>query len=210
MKAKPAVVASGRFARSTVDKSDSFQGDLTRTAVKHSTAGVVLVALALAVQSVNAHADTPPKLNMVPTCDAAASYAGLADRDKTSCMTDENDALTALKKNWSQYSSPDKTDCVTIAASDLSEIGGKCDKEELIAMKTNTLFVEKETENGKKIFAVTVPIHDPSGDVIGTVGIDFARNSDAEQAKITERAKQLGTELEAKLKSKAKMFESLK
>ena len=112
MKAKPAVVASGRFARSTVDKSDSFQGDLTRTAVKHSTAGVVLVALALAVQSVIAHADTPPKLNMVPTCDAAASYAGLADRDKTSCMTDENDALAALKKNWSQYSSPDKTDCV--------------------------------------------------------------------------------------------------
>jgi len=97
MKAKPAVVASGRFARSTVDKSDSFQGDLTRTAVKHSTAGVVLVALALAVQSVNAHADTPPKLNMVPTCDAAASYAGLADRDKTSCMTDENDALAALR-----------------------------------------------------------------------------------------------------------------
>ena len=112
MKAKPAVVASGRFARSAVDKSDSFQGDLTRTAVKHSTAGVVLVALALAVQSVNAHADTPPKLNMVPTCDAAASYAGLADRDKTSCMTDENDALAALKKNWPQYSSPDKTDCV--------------------------------------------------------------------------------------------------
>ena len=105
---------------------------------------------------------------------------------------------------------PNKTDCVTIAASDPSEIGEKCDKEELTAMKTNTPFVEKETENGKKIFAVTVPIHDASGNVIGTVGIDFARNSDAEQAKITERAKQIGTELEVKLKSKAKMFESVK
>jgi hypothetical protein len=105
---------------------------------------------------------------------------------------------------------PNKTDCVTIAASDPSEIGEKCDKEELTAMKTNTPFVEKETENGKKIFAVTVPIHDPSGNVIGAAGIDFARESDAEQAKITERAKQIGTELEVKLKSKAKMFESVK
>src|ERR1700686_3125945 len=105
---------------------------------------------------------------------------------------------------------PNKTDCVTIAGNDPSEIGEKCDKEELTAMKTNTPYVEKETENGKKIFAVTVPIHDASGNVIGTVGIDFARNSDAEQAKITERAKQIGTELEAKLKSKAKMFEFVK
>ena len=53
-------------------------------------------------------------------------------------------------------------------------------------------------------------IEHASGNVIGTVGIDFARNSDAEQAKITERAKQIGTELEAKLKSKAKMFEFVK
>src|ERR1700676_2378524 len=68
---------------------------------------------------------------------------------------------------------PNKTDCVTIAASDPGEIGEKCDKEEVIAMKTNTPFVEKETENGKKIFAVTVPIHDPSGNVIGAAGIDF-------------------------------------
>jgi iron complex outermembrane receptor protein len=104
---------------------------------------------------------------------------------------------------------PNKTDCLTIAASDPGEIGEKCGKEELTAMKTNTPFVEKEAENGKKIFAVTVPIHDSSGNVIGTAGIDFARVSDAEQAKITERAKQIGTELEAKLKSKAKMFESV-
>jgi hypothetical protein len=105
---------------------------------------------------------------------------------------------------------PNKTDCVTIAASDPGETGEKCDNEDMTAMKTNTPSVEKETEDGKKIFSVTVPIHDLSGNVIGTAGIDFPRNSDAEQEKVTERAKQIGVELEAKFKSKEKMFESAK
>jgi hypothetical protein len=105
---------------------------------------------------------------------------------------------------------PNKNDCVTIASNDLKEIGEKCDKEDLTAMKTNLPFVEKETENGKKVFAVTLPIHDGSGQIIGTAGMDFRRDSDSEQAKVTERAKQIGAELEAKLKSKAKMFESVK
>src|ERR1700732_2264519 len=105
---------------------------------------------------------------------------------------------------------PNKTNCVTIAASDLKEIGGKCDKEDSTAVETNAPFVEKETEDGKEIFAVTLPIHDPSGNIIGTAGIDFQRNSASELAKITERAKQIGAELEAKLTSKAKMFEFVK
>lgn len=105
---------------------------------------------------------------------------------------------------------PNKADCITIAASDPGEIGEKCDKEDGTAMKTNRPSVEKETEDGKKIFSVTVPIHDLSGNVIGTAGIDFPRNSDAEQEKVTERAKQIGVELEAKLESKEKMFESVK
>jgi hypothetical protein len=112
MRTKPAVVSTGRFARSAVGKSDSFQGVVTRSAVKDATVRAFLVALALGAQSMIAHADTPPKLNMTPTCNAASSYAGLADRDKTACMSDENDALGALKKNWPQYPSAAKTDCV--------------------------------------------------------------------------------------------------
>jgi hypothetical protein len=105
---------------------------------------------------------------------------------------------------------PNKANCVTIAATDLKEIGEQCDKEDLTAAKTNAPFVEKETEDGKEIFAVTLPIHDPSSNIIGTAGIDFERNSDSDLAKITERAKQIGVELEAQLTSKTKMFESVK
>jgi hypothetical protein len=79
--------------------------------MRHAAVGIVLVAVALGAQSVIAYADTPPKLNVGRSCDAAASYAGLVGRDRAACMNDENDALDALKKNWSQYSSTDRTDC---------------------------------------------------------------------------------------------------
>jgi hypothetical protein len=104
---------------------------------------------------------------------------------------------------------PNKTDCVTIASNDPKEIGEKCDKEDVAVMKTNAPFVEKETEKGKKIFAVTLPIHDRSGHIIGTAGIDFRCDSESQEAKITERAKQIGMELEVQLTSKTKMFESV-
>jgi hypothetical protein len=80
--------------------------------MKNAAVGMVLVVLALGAQGVIAHAAAPPKLDVGPSCDAAASYAGLVGRDKAACMGDENDALDALKKNWSQYSPTDKTDCV--------------------------------------------------------------------------------------------------
>jgi hypothetical protein len=79
--------------------------------MRHAAIGMVLVSVTLAAQSVVAHA-APPKLNVGPSCNAAASYAGLLGRDRAACMKDEDDALETLKKSWSQYSSTDKTDCV--------------------------------------------------------------------------------------------------
>ena len=80
--------------------------------MKNAVVGTILIALSLGAQSVSALADTPPKLDVGPSCNAAASYAGLVGRNKGSCMSDESDALNVLNKNWSQYSSFDKTDCV--------------------------------------------------------------------------------------------------
>ncbi len=80
--------------------------------MKNTVVGIILIALSLAPQSVSALADTPPKLDVGPSCNAAAGYAGLVGRNKASCMSDESEALNVLNKNWSQYSSFDKTDCV--------------------------------------------------------------------------------------------------
>ena len=56
--------------------------------------------------------DGPPKLNVSPSCDAAARGSVVAGRDTAACLSDENAALDAIKKNWTQYSSADKVVCV--------------------------------------------------------------------------------------------------
>ena len=57
-------------------------------------------------------ADSPPKLNVGPSCDAAAKGAISIGRDKAACMGDESIAQESLTKNWSQYSGAHKTQCV--------------------------------------------------------------------------------------------------
>ena len=102
-----------------------------------------------------------------------------------------------------------KTGCVTIAATETKEIGEKCDKDEFTAMKTNKPFVEKEVEKGKEVYDVTVPIHDSVGKIIGTAGIDFKPKPGQQQSEIEQGAKQIAQELEAKIKSKERLFEAV-
>jgi len=56
--------------------------------------------------------DGPPKLNVGPSCHAAARGLVVAGRNTAACLDDENTALEVLKKNWSQYSTSDKVVCV--------------------------------------------------------------------------------------------------
>ena len=60
----------------------------------------------------SALADSPPKLDVGPSCDAAAKGALSIGRDKAACMGDEAAAQELLAKNWSQYSGAHKTQCV--------------------------------------------------------------------------------------------------
>ena len=69
-------------------------------------------ALLLGAQAGVALADGPPKLNVAPSCEAAARGAIVIGRDKAACMGDENAALDVLKQNWSKYASADKTQCI--------------------------------------------------------------------------------------------------
>ena len=102
---------------------------------------------------------------------------------------------------------PGKTQCVTIASNETKGIGEKCDKDEFTAMKTNKPFIEKEKENGKEVYDVTIPIHDANGKIIATAGIDFKPEPNQSEAKVTERSKQIAKELESKVTSKEKLFE---
>src|SRR6266567_528982 len=69
-------------------------------------------AALLGSQAVSALSDGPPKLNVGPSCNAAARGAISIGRDKEACMGDERAAQELLVKNWSQYSGTHKAQCV--------------------------------------------------------------------------------------------------
>lgn len=96
--------------------------------------------------------------------------------------------------------------CKTIAATEVKEIGEKCDKDEFTAMKTNQPFVEQEKDE----FDATLPIHDSAGKIIGTVGMDFKTGPGQTKETVTRQAKQIAAELEKRITAKEQLFEVAK
>jgi hypothetical protein len=96
--------------------------------------------------------------------------------------------------------------CKTIAATEVKEIGEKCDQDEFTAMKTSQPFVEKEKDE----FDATLRIHDAAGRVIGTVGMDFKANPGQTKETVTRQAKQIAAELEKRIMAKEQLFEVAK
>src|SRR5215471_10826628 len=73
---------------------------------------IALIATSLGLQTATALADSPPKLDVAPSCAAAARGAISAGRDKDACLADEHSAEGVLSQNWSKYNAADKTQCV--------------------------------------------------------------------------------------------------
>ena len=96
--------------------------------------------------------------------------------------------------------------CKTIAATEVKEIGEKCDKDEFTAMKTNQPFVEQEKDE----FDATLPIHDSAGKIIGTVGMDFKAGPGQTKETVVRQAQQIASELEKRITSKEQLFEPAK
>jgi hypothetical protein len=96
--------------------------------------------------------------------------------------------------------------CKTIAATEAKEVGEKCDQDELTAIKTNKPFVEKEKDE----FDITVPIHDSSGKIIATAGMDFKIEPGLTEQAVVSKAKQIASELEKRFTSKEQLFEPAK
>jgi hypothetical protein len=73
---------------------------------------IAVVVLMLGLPAAIARADSPPRLDVAPSCDAAARGAISAGRDKDACLVDEQTAENALVQNWSKYDAADKTQCI--------------------------------------------------------------------------------------------------
>ena len=106
--------------------------------------------------------------------------------------------------------SPEFEKCITIASTEPKGVGEQCDKDELTAMKTNRPFVEKEKENGKEVYDVTIPLHDPKGRIIATAGITFKPLPDQRQEDIVAQSQKIVRELETRIQSRQQLFEVVK
>ncbi len=73
---------------------------------------IAVVVLMLGLPAAVALADSPPRLDVAPSCEAAARGAISAGRDKEACLVDERTAESVLAQNWSKYDAADKTQCV--------------------------------------------------------------------------------------------------
>ena len=59
-------------------------------------------------------ADNVPKLNVTPSCKAAAAGSVVEGRNTKACLNDEREAQKELAKNWGQYRAADKQQCITL------------------------------------------------------------------------------------------------
>lgn len=96
---------------------------------------------------------------------------------------------------------PDGHECVTIAATDAKEIGEKCDNGDLAVMRTGKPSVEKESDS----YDVTLPLQ-IGGTRIGIIGMDF--KLDQKEAGLLDRARAIAREIESRIPSKSKLFET--
>jgi len=94
--------------------------------------------------------------------------------------------------------------CKTIAATEAKEVGQKCDKDELTAIKTNKPFIEQE----KTEFDATLPIHDARGAIIGTLGMDLKREPGLDKAAVERVATRIVAEFERRLPSREQLFQA--
>ncbi len=62
----------------------------------------------------NRRAGGAPKLQVGPSCEAAAQGSVVLGRDKKACLGDETAAQDTLKKNWSKYAASDKNECISM------------------------------------------------------------------------------------------------
>jgi hypothetical protein len=95
---------------------------------------------------------------------------------------------------------PQAHDCVTIADTDVKELGDKCDKGELAVMKSGKSTIEKESDG----YDVTLPLQ-VGGKTIGIIAMDF--KLDEQEAGLLDRANIIAKEMEAQIPEKSKLFE---
>lgn len=101
---------------------------------------------------------------------------------------------------------PGTSQCKTVAASDPHDLGEKCDKDELTAMKTGEPFAEQEVEKGQRVWDITSPLHDSNGKGVGAVGMDVKGSSGQTKESVLKLTGAIVKEMEQQISSKDALF----
>jgi hypothetical protein len=83
-----------------------------------------------------------PKLNIEPSCRAAAEAAVGQNRDTNACLRDENQARDKLQEEWNQYSRNQQARCLR-----LSTLGGLPSYVELLTCLQMAKAAKKEPDD---------------------------------------------------------------
>jgi hypothetical protein len=117
---------------------------------------VATVLAALCLSSLSARSDDIPTLDVNPVCHGIAMQgeleAGLQQTSFQECVKSEQDVREQIKKEWSTFSTADKTHCVSLA-----KTGGESSYTELITCMEMARDVRKLRENANALPEQNIP-----------------------------------------------------
>lgn len=93
--------------------------------------------------------------------------------------------------------------CHSIASTDAGDIGERCESGDLRVMRTNRPYAVKERDG----FDVSLPLHDASGKLIGSVAMEFRLKSRETNQSVIAEASKIAHEMEAQIPSKTSLSE---
>lgn len=91
--------------------------------------------------------------------------------------------------------------CINIASTDPSDVGEKCEREDIVPMRTGKPVVEKEGA----ALDVSLPLHDASGHLVGSVGVEIKPKAGQSRAEVIAAATSIAREMEKQIPSKARL-----
>ena len=93
--------------------------------------------------------------------------------------------------------------CVTVASTDKKDIGEKCERDAIAPMKTGKTSIEKEGAR----YAVSLPLRDIHGKVVGSLGLEFKPKPGQTKASILSQAKKIASQMGSKISSQTSLIQ---
>ena len=93
--------------------------------------------------------------------------------------------------------------CVTIASTDKKDVGEKCERDAIAPMKTGKTSIEKEGAR----YAVSLPLRDIHGKVVGSLGLEFKPKPGQTKASILSQAKKIASQMGSKISSQSSLIQ---